>query len=200
MARPRVYSPDLRDRLIDATAFTIAARGPDALSMRNLAADVGTSTNAVYTLFGSRDDLIQAVVEEALASFNQAQIDAVGEGRSVDDLLSLGWAYYNWARANPAMYGVMYSPNSAKCDPTERGPHNSPESLKPLMKVVSNLVADGTFRPERPEYIAISIHANVHGLASFDVVLGGRPTDHECVVSHLKANIRAWLTDPSLLD
>ena len=69
MARPRTYDADLRAALVAAAAAQIAAGGPTGLSLRALAAQVGTSTNAIYAMFGGKPELIGAVLEAADESF-----------------------------------------------------------------------------------------------------------------------------------
>lgn len=57
MARPRVYSDDLRDKLLDAAVEVVADRGVGALSVREVAHLAGTSATAVYSLLGSKTAL-----------------------------------------------------------------------------------------------------------------------------------------------
>ncbi|MET0798548.1 MAG: TetR family transcriptional regulator, partial [Rhodococcus sp. (in: high G+C Gram-positive bacteria)] len=54
MARPRIHDAELRTRLLEAAAETVARHGVDSLSLRKLAAAQGTSTTAIYSLFGGR--------------------------------------------------------------------------------------------------------------------------------------------------
>jgi TetR/AcrR family tetracycline transcriptional repressor len=52
-----------RDRIVAAARALIEAGGVDALSMRKLAADVGVAPTAIYWHVGSRDDLLNAVLD-----------------------------------------------------------------------------------------------------------------------------------------
>ena len=52
--RPKVHDAALRARLLECAGATLSTRGLAALSLRTLAADVGTSTTAVYALFGGK--------------------------------------------------------------------------------------------------------------------------------------------------
>jgi len=70
----------------------VEAEGLNALSVRGLAIEVGTSTRAVYSLFGSKDGLISALGErtfqllgtavEALPTTQDAALDLVEAGVS----------------------------------------------------------------------------------------------------------------------
>src|SRR5690625_5719276 len=76
MARPRQYDDALRRRLLDLASEQISAHGVDTVSVRTLAQRAGTTTAAIYTLFGSRDALVDAVATEGLARF-EAHLRAV---------------------------------------------------------------------------------------------------------------------------
>jgi AcrR family transcriptional regulator len=65
--RPKVHDAALRLRLLECAGATLSTRGLAALSLRTLAADVGTSTTAVYALFGGKPGLLAALHAEAFA-------------------------------------------------------------------------------------------------------------------------------------
>src|SRR5699024_7262332 len=109
MGRPRHYDQALRRRLIDECSHVISARGTAGVSLRDLAARAHTTTAAVYTLFGSRGALLQAVTDEAFARFAR-YLDQVRPGADPrQDLLDLGLAYRRSAMADPHFYRVMRS-------------------------------------------------------------------------------------------
>lgn len=62
-----VTEASVRDSLIRAAHARIAQGGVEALSLRAVTADVGKSTMSVFQLFGSKDGLVRASVERALA-------------------------------------------------------------------------------------------------------------------------------------
>ena len=51
-----------REDVVDAALSLVEAGGPDALSMRKLAAELGVATTTIYWHVGNRDDLVLAVV------------------------------------------------------------------------------------------------------------------------------------------
>lgn len=58
MARPREHDDETREALRDAAERLFAEHGPEGVSVRSVAAEVGTTTRAVYSLFGSIDALL----------------------------------------------------------------------------------------------------------------------------------------------
>lgn len=57
MGRPRIYDETLRERLIAEARQMLTVDGYHGVSLRVLTRNVETSTNAVYTLFGSKEAL-----------------------------------------------------------------------------------------------------------------------------------------------
>src|SRR6478752_3430338 len=65
MGRTREHSDETRTALLDAAEALVDAGGPDAVSVRAVADVVGTTTRAVYSLFGSKEGLIAALAQRA---------------------------------------------------------------------------------------------------------------------------------------
>ena len=61
-----------REKLVEAAVELLERDGVQALSARNLAAKLGTSTMAVYTNFGSMAGLLVAVGNAALSRFAES--------------------------------------------------------------------------------------------------------------------------------
>jgi len=71
---------------------------------------VNTSTTAVYSLFGGKPGLLNAVYDEAFARFGERLGSVVPTGDPVTDLAALGQAYRASALAEPHFYQVMFGP------------------------------------------------------------------------------------------
>ena len=65
MGRPKEHGEDTRIGLLDAAERLIEAEGVAALSVRRVADEVGTTTRAVYSLFGSKAGLLVALGSRA---------------------------------------------------------------------------------------------------------------------------------------
>ena len=61
MGRPREHDQATATALLDMAERAVEADGLAALSVRAVAADTGTTTRAVYSLFGSKDGLVVAL-------------------------------------------------------------------------------------------------------------------------------------------
>lgn len=198
MARPRIYDEDLRAALVAAAAAQIAARGPAGLSLRALAAQVGTSTNAVYAMFGGKPGLVGAVLQAADESFTRGQRLALGEGDTLADLRRLRHSYRDWALANPTLFSAMFGDQEllGVSVPLDREPAELPESIQPLLIVIGNLIAAGVFRDEDVRVVALSTWAGTHGGVTLEMAFWpGAPFAHDLFAAHIAASERGWLTE-----
>jgi AcrR family transcriptional regulator len=152
MARPSVYDDALRDSLLAATADAVAADGPDRVSLREVARAAGTSTSAVYTLFGGKDELLAAVIADAFASFAASQRDAEPDG-----LRALGGAYRAWAHEHPSLYRLMFGGALASYEG-----EGTEDALDPLIRSLARRGAAD------PLAAALTVWAHVHGAVSLE--------------------------------
>lgn len=197
MVQARSYDEALRESLIELAARTIGHSGVSGLALRRLAHDAGTSTNAVYTMFGSKAALVQTVLDRGRSSLEQAQRAVTGYDDPLDDFMALGRAYRQWALEHPAMYGLIFSADAAApAGAPSGGDDEVPLALAPLAQVLGRLVSAGVFRADPVPLMAMSAWAMVHGAVTLELgLLQARPRHVADAVyeAHLQAGIRAWL-------
>lgn len=97
-----------RGTLVEAGIRILERGGIPALSARNVAAETGTSTMAVYTHFGGMAGLLDAIAAEVFARFTQALTEVPETDDTVADFLAMGLAYHRFALARPARYQLMF--------------------------------------------------------------------------------------------
>jgi AcrR family transcriptional regulator len=109
LSAPRPGSrAEQRARLLEAATRAVEESGPEVLRARALTAEVGASTQALYTHFGGMPGLLEAIVAEAFARFAR-HVEAVEETDDpVADFFAKGWAYSEWALAHPQLYRLMF--------------------------------------------------------------------------------------------
>lgn len=99
---------DTRALLIEAGARLLAEHGPDALTSRRLAGEVGASTMAVYTHFGSMDDVRRAIRAAGYERIARVWGEVSRTRDPVADLTISGTSYVAFALANPNLYRAMF--------------------------------------------------------------------------------------------
>ncbi|MCW7944701.1 TetR family transcriptional regulator [Streptomyces hygroscopicus] len=60
-----------REEVLDAAASLVRQHGPGVLTMRKLAAELGTAVTSIYWHVGNRDSLLDALVERTVADLGE---------------------------------------------------------------------------------------------------------------------------------
>jgi len=169
MPRPKVHDEALRLRLLEQAIRTLSEDGPDALSLRKLAAQVDTSTTAVYSLFDGKPGLLDALYEEVFARFGQCLRAVEPTADPLADLAALGQAYRASALEEPHFYQVMFGPVGGSITPEPESVARGQATFRPLLDGVRRAIGAGLLRDEDPVPIATSMWATVHGLVSLEL-------------------------------
>lgn len=88
----------------------LSTRGPAALSLREVARELGVASSAVYRYVADRDALLTRLLVDAfdeLADHVEGAL-ARASGSGSERLAIFGHAMRAWAIANPARWGLMY--------------------------------------------------------------------------------------------
>lgn len=193
MPRPRTHDAALRGRLLDRAGELLSEQGPRSLTLRALAADVGTSTSAVYSLFDGKSGLLGALYREAFRRFAE-HLDAVPETEDpVEDLVALGLAYRDNARANPHLYAVMFGAPIPDLQPDERARAIAQSTFDTLQRAAERGVEAGVFSGSARS-LALAAWGIAHGLVSLELA-GALPTqlattDH--YETALRTVVKGW--------
>jgi AcrR family transcriptional regulator len=113
----------LRQALIETAVRTIAKKGVDALSLRELAARAGVSPGAPYHHFANRSELLASIAEDGFARL-EAQLIAAREaamGNASARLEALGLAYVTFAVSSPGYFRVMFHGDATSSAPSDAG-------------------------------------------------------------------------------
>lgn len=167
----------------------VAERGVGALTLRALAAASGTSTTAVYALFGGKAQLLQALFQAAFDSFGQSQADVPVTDDPLADLYALGSDYRSWSLNHPHLYAVMFGGALAGFEPDDESVQRSNATMAPLQALVARALAAGLFGHANAGAIAFAIWAGVHGLVSLELGMA---------VAHLSRTARDTAYDTAL--
>ena len=110
VGRRREHDDDTRAALRAAAERLVAEGGPAALSVRAVAAEAGTTTRAVYSLFGSKEGLVVDALAESAFEFLADGVDKLVETDDpVADLVAVGVPVFRTlVLEHPALYRVAF--------------------------------------------------------------------------------------------
>jgi AcrR family transcriptional regulator len=116
--RRKLRTPDLREELLQRAVVVLEHEGPLALQARHVASAAGTSTGALYELFGDKTGLVRAIFYEGfrMLADRLEQIPTTDDARS--DLVALLGGSRMFAVEHPMLFEVMYARPFGQFQPT----------------------------------------------------------------------------------
>ncbi|WFB08978.1 TetR/AcrR family transcriptional regulator [Streptomyces sp. LX-29] len=115
----RRKAPSRRERLRAETSREIktialklmAEGGPDAITLRAIAREMGMTAGAIYGYYATRDDLVSTLIADVYTSLVQA-VESARDALPPDDaagrLLAWATAFRAWSLANPEGFRLIY--------------------------------------------------------------------------------------------
>ncbi|MGI5170483.1 TetR/AcrR family transcriptional regulator [Spirillospora sp. CA-253888] len=189
MSRGRTSALVLREALLRAARELLDERGPSGLAVRDIAARAGVAPMGVYNRFGSKDGILNALLEEGFAELAAA----VTVRPDADPLgaIATGMGNYRaFALANPAMYRLMFDLPIAGFEPSPEARMGALAAFERLIEAVRLGIATGHLAPGDPEEIAQRIWAGCHGATSLELRGIAFITDHD---AHYAALVQTLL-------
>lgn len=199
------YGP--RERLLEAALKSLEDGGPEALQARKLAAQIGTSTMAVYTHFGGMPELFAELIREGFARFGEHLAHVPATDDPVTDLCALGLAYRSYALAHPQRYRLMFGlaapgvPRRGEQDLTTEGsPSDDPvagATFETLVAAVRRVIEAGRIQPADPVAVAGQVWSATHGFVLLEMTGAFGHEDHGLVqiLGPMMRNLLAGLGD-----
>ena len=174
MPAVKTHTEDVATRLVDEAGRILSAEGAAALSLRRLATATGTTTMAVYTLFGDKQGLIAAMYRAGFERLGATMREAVGtDDDPLTALAKLGFAYRHAALANPHLYDLMFGRPVAAFEPDADTKEIADAAYRPLVEGVQRCLDAGVLvaRPSdgAAERVAFFLWAVSHGMVSLEL-------------------------------
>ena len=94
--------------LLDAASALLAEEGPEALTVRRIAARAGCSTMLVYSRLGGKAGVVEALFIEGFERLTSVMQTVRTTGDPLADLRRCARAYRKFALDNPTYYAVMF--------------------------------------------------------------------------------------------
>lgn len=197
MGRPREHGDETRQQLLDAASRILTEEGPHALTNRRLAADVGTTTRAIYSVFGGKDGLMRALFHESAREVAAALGQVPERDDPRDELLELALAYRQAAIERPDLYRLQFEGGLGGYEPSEDDRELSRRNFGRVLRTVGRAVDAGLFPGRSAELITLQTWATNHGLASLEIHGHLPPSRAEAHWrDHITAMIRGYQEPP----
>lgn len=149
-----------------AARETIAERGLEQLSLREVARRLGVSHQAPYRHFPSRDHLLAEVIGECFQDFARYLDDRDKREGPQQDLNCMGERYLQFALERPLEYRLMF--NTPWPEPAEEVGlvRNALHAFNLLRENLRNIHGHGVETSQQVDQDAMLIWSAMHGLSS----------------------------------
>jgi AcrR family transcriptional regulator len=166
----------LRAAILDSAIAVLHTEGITALTMRRIAAEVGASSKVLYTMFGDKRALLDALYREGYVRLRRAQEQVAADPDPLAYAQALSHAYREWALANPAYYRVVFEQAIPGYQPGPREMQAADSSFDISVRAVQACIDAGVFAPGDAYEISKIFWAAIHGVVSLEIA-GHFPPD-----------------------
>lgn len=159
--RPRTPSADVTGSLLSAAGELLEAEGQDAITVRAVAGRAGVAPMGVYSRFGGKDGLLEALFVQGFEELHRV----INEARGADarERLRLGClAYRAFAVAHPNRYELMFR-QMKELDLSPDALEQAERTFAQLVGRVEDAQVAGVVRPGDPVDIAQQVWNALHG-------------------------------------
>jgi AcrR family transcriptional regulator len=170
---PVLSTPDQRRVILEAALGILQRDGARALRVRSVAAAAGCSTTGVYTYFGGKDGLVEAIFVDGFERFDaalDAGVEAADPARPMAQLRATGEAYRAWALANPTQYQVMFTRAVPEFVAGGAALTRAQRSFEALVTRVARAIDSGDLARDDPVAVAMHVWATVHGYVMLELM------------------------------
>lgn len=157
-------NPTTAGKIAECALRILEDEGPQAVSMRRIAREVGVTPMAIYHHFANREALLNHVVDAEFARlsdyFNRAPVEAGFEAQ----MLGLQDGYIDYALAHPRIFDYVFAEPrpGARRFPEDFRARKSP-TLTPIADTLAYWMEQGRLRRDDVWEVAMQFWALGHG-------------------------------------
>jgi AcrR family transcriptional regulator len=167
MGRPREHDESTAATLLAAAERLLNDRDAAALSLREVASDAGTSTRAVYSVFGSKEGLLAALGAHAMELLFEA-VDALPvTADPYHDLVEAALVFRRFALDHPALFEVAFQRLDPRVRPLFRA--TADEALSALTERFEPLATAGLLGTLSVPEAVMTFHGLCEGMAGCEL-------------------------------
>ncbi|MFC4122448.1 TetR/AcrR family transcriptional regulator [Nonomuraea zeae] len=161
----------LRQDLLDAAMHVLREQGALHLTLRRVADVAGTSTMGIYTCFGGRAGLLEAIYQYGFHLLHEVMTKSLdGHASPLDRIMAVALGYREFALGDPALYALMFERPLPDFDP-------SPQQREDALGLTFDLLSQATAAASKaglissgdPVRAAYLVWTTIHGLVSIEL-------------------------------
>jgi AcrR family transcriptional regulator len=171
MGRPKEHDEQTRAALRAAAERIVEEDGPEALSVRAVAGEAGTTTRAVYSLFGSKEGLLVDALAQGAFEFLAEHIeDLPTTDDAISDLVAVGVPVFRTlVLEHPTLYRIAFQRIVPGLSPGPELTAARERAFAALLGRVRRVADAGLLGTKSVPDAAIEFNAMLEGLANAEL-------------------------------
>jgi AcrR family transcriptional regulator len=152
------------ERIAEIALRILEEEGPEAVTMRRVAEQVGVTPMAIYHHFPNRDALLKSITDAEFAKLRDFIESRRLNAETTETLTEIMHGYIDYALARPRVFDYVFSkPRSdARRFPDDFRARRSP-TLTPVADAVAEAMARGWLKWDDIWEVALDLWAHIHG-------------------------------------
>ncbi len=159
----------LRLRLLMESARLIREEGAEAFSLRRIAEASETSTQMIYTLFGGKEGLIEALWEGSSELLALKCREIPDDAPPLERLIELGLTYRETALEDPVIYDALFGGPVSGFRPPGPEAKRRTRVFRMLVDCVEDCIGEDVLEADDPRPVAETLWAVAHGVIDFQI-------------------------------
>jgi len=160
--------------ILDAARDLLAREGQGALTVRRIAAAAGGSTMNVYSRFGGKDGVIDALLIEGFEKLTEVIRDAHASPDAIDDLMTCARGYRTFALTHSTYYELMFDRSIPGYEMSAQAISAAAAGLGSLAERVQRAMDEGVIRDGDAIQTATVFWSACHGPVSLELKMTGK--------------------------
>jgi len=183
--RSRTPSAGMEAALLTSAADLLESEGPDALSVRRIAAAAQVAPMGVYNHFHSKSGIVEALFIQGFERLRSAMASIAEIQDPAEALREGGRRYRALALAHPMAYQLMFLRAVPGFEPSDEALSICAGAFDGLVSAVRRAMDAGVIAQGSATEAAHVIFAGVHGWVSLELLGIGFVEDQEAGFAHL---------------
>jgi AcrR family transcriptional regulator len=183
----------MESALLDAASGLLEQVGPEALTVRRIAAAAGVAPMGVYNHFASKSGIIEALFIQGFERLGEAMIALNEIDDPLEALLEGGRRYRSLALGHPMAYQLMFLRAVPGFEPSDQAKGAAAQAFDGLVVAVQRAMRAGLIEKRDPAMTSQMIWASIHGWVSLELCGIGFIEDQQAGADLLCAAILAGL-------
>jgi AcrR family transcriptional regulator len=189
---------DTKSQILAAARAAFDRDGPEGLSMRDIAKEVGITPMAIYRHYENKQALIDALVLDALGEWS-AIVAAIPPQAPLNWLSAIGEAHLDFALRTPRRYEAAFLTHTTKARryPDDFLAGQSPAGTLQL-RLIGELIATGVLKAASPVEVLVTNAALSQGLITLyraGRIAGGESEFRDLYLRASARNIESFMVE-----